>query len=271
VVAESGATDYAHQMRSKEFNSEEWALMLNGKGSFLARTHRFFGSLPSDPRCKLCHAPYGGIAGPVMTLLGFGKYPGNPQLCNACFRSSAKYPGGAEIELTVLFADVRGSTALAETMPAAEYSRLLNAYYRVATDAIREPGGLIDKLLGDGVMALFINGFTSGDHAAKAVAAARRILREVELPVGAGVHTGNAWVGFVGGGEDVVDFTALGDAVNTASRLGSEAETGELLLSDATVQAAGLPTDGLIQRRVELRGRAEPLDTWSERVSVAVP
>jgi len=258
-------------MRSKEFNSEEWALMLNGKGSFLARTHRFFGSLPSDPRCKLCHAPYGGIAGPVMTLLGFGKYPGNPQLCNACFRSSAKHPGGAEIELTVLFADVRGSTALAETMPAAEYSRLLNAYYRVATDAIREPGGLIDKLLGDGVMALFINGFTSGDHAAKAVAAARRILREVELPVGAGVHTGNAWVGFVGGGEDVVDFTALGDAVNTASRLGSEAETGELFLSDATVRAAGIATDGLTPRRVELRGRAEPLDTWSERVSVAVP
>ena len=85
-------------------------------------------------------------------------------------------------------------------------------------------------------MALFINGFTAGDHAAKAVAAARRILREVELPVGTGVHTGNARVGFVGGGEDVLDFTALGDAVNTASRLGSDAETGELLLSDATVQ-----------------------------------
>ena len=128
-------------MRSKEFNSEEWALMLNGKGSFLARTHRFFGSLPSDPRCKLCHAPYGGVAGPVMTLLGFGKYPGNPQLCNACFRWFTKRPGGAEIELTVLFADVRGSTALAETMPAAEFSRLLNAYYQVATDAVGSPAG----------------------------------------------------------------------------------------------------------------------------------
>jgi len=258
-------------MRSKEFNSEDWALMLNGKGSFLARTHRLFGRLPSDPRCKLCHAPYGGPVGSIMTMLGFGKYPGNPQLCNACFRSSAEHPGGAEIELTVLFADVRGSTALAETMPPAEFSRLLNAYYRVATDAIRAPGGLIDKLLGDGVMALFITGFTGEDHAAKAVDAARKILREVELPVGAGVHTGNAWVGFVGGGEDVVDFTALGDAVNTASRLSSEAETGELLLSDATARAAGIATDGLTAKRVELRGRAEPLDVWSERVTNAVP
>ena len=84
------------------------------------------------------------------------------------------------------------------------------------------------------------------------------------------MHTGIAWVGFVGGGEDVVDFTALGDAVNTASRLGSEAETGELLLSDAAVRAAGLAMDDLTSRRVELRGRAEPLDIWSERVPAAV-
>ena len=257
-------------MRSKEFNAEEWRQMLHGKGAFLHRTHRFFRSLPSDPRCKLCQAPYGGIAGPVMTMLGFGKYPGNPQLCNACFRSSAKNPGGAEIELTVLFADVRGSTALAETMPPAEFSRLLNAYYRVATDAIRDARRAHRQAHGrrrDGALHQRLHRRRSRCEGGQA---ARRILREVELPVGAGVHTGNAWVGFVGGGEDVVDFTALGDAVNTASRLGSDAETGELLLSDATVKAAGIPTDGLIPRRVELRGRAEPLDTWSERV-LAVP
>jgi len=254
-------------MQPKRLNEEEWRQTLLGTASFLRRTNRIFRRLPSDPRCKLCQAPYGGVVGPIMTLLGFGKYPRNPQLCNACFRASAKHPGGAEIELSVLFADVRGSTGLAETMPPAEFSRMLSAYYRVATDAIKGPGGIIDKLLGDGGMALFIPGFTGADHAAKAVAAARMILREVELPVGAGLHTGNAWVGFIGGGEDVVDFTALGDAVNAASRLGSEAVTGELLLSDATVRGAGIATDGLSPRRVELRGRAEPLDVWSERVT----
>lgn len=270
MIAKTGLTDYAPHVHSKRLNEEEWREMLQGRGSFLARTHRLFGHLPSDPRCKLCHAPYGAPLGPIMTLLGFGKYPGNPQLCNACFRASAKHPGGAEIEISVLFADVRGSTSLAETMPPAEYSRMLDAYYRVATDAIRQPGGLIDKLLGDGVMALFIQGFAGADHAAKVVAAARVILRGVELPVGVGVHTGNAWVGFVGS-EDVVDFTALGDAVNTASRLGSEAATRELLLSDATVRAAGIATDGLTARRMELRGRAEPLDIWSEMALTAVP
>ena len=92
-------------MRSGHYNEEEWRQVLLGKGGFLNFSNRVFRSLPSDPRCKLCQAPYGGIVGPIMTMLGFGKYPGNPQLCNACFRSSAKHPGGAEIELTVLFAE----------------------------------------------------------------------------------------------------------------------------------------------------------------------
>lgn len=250
-------------------SNDEWRDLLMGTHHSLVRLRRIFRHLPSDPRCKLCFSPYGGVAGPVVGLFGFGRYPRNPQLCNNCFRESEKHPGGAEIEISVLFADVRGSTGLAEGMTASEFSKLLEGYYRVATRAIREPGGLIDKLLGDGVMALFIPGFSGTDHAAKAIGAARTILNDVELPVGAGVHTGNAWVGFVAGGEDVLDFTALGDAVNTASRLGSEASSGELLLSDATVRTAGLDTAGLAARRLELRGRTEPLVAWSERITAA--
>ena len=70
--------------------------MLLGNGTFLSRTNQIFRRLPSDPRCKLCHAPYGGVAGPIMKLLGYGKYPANPQLCNACFRQSVRHPGGAQ-------------------------------------------------------------------------------------------------------------------------------------------------------------------------------
>jgi adenylate cyclase len=87
------------------------------------------------------------------------------------------------------------------------------------------------------------------------------------VPVGIGVHTGLAWVGFVGGVDDVMDFTALGDAVNVASRLGSEAAAGEVLFSTATVEAAGVVTDGLEARRLDLRGRAEPLDAWAESIA----
>ena len=80
-------------------------------------------------------------------------------------------------------------------------------------------------------------------------------------------NTGPAWVGFVGGIEDVLDFTALGDAVNAASRLGSVAGAGELLLSAATVAAAAVDTAALEPRHLELRGRTEPLHAWAEAVA----
>lgn len=243
----------------------EWRDTLLGTSPLLNRYRRFFRHIPSEPRCKVCLSPQGGIGGPVMSVLGYGRYPPNPQLCNSCFRQAMRHPGGAEIQMAALFADIRGSTGLAETMSPAAYSAAITEYVRVASRAVREPGGLVDKLLGDGIMALFVPGFVvGGDHAGAAVAAGREILRKVQLPVGVGVHTGPAWVGFVGGIDGVLDFTALGDAVNVASRLGSEAGAGELLLSEATAVAARVPTDGLAARRLELRGRTEPLDAWSE-------
>ncbi|HVM25430.1 MAG TPA: adenylate/guanylate cyclase domain-containing protein [Candidatus Limnocylindrales bacterium] len=252
----------------RRVSNAEWRDTLLGTSTQLTRYRRVFRHIPSDPRCKMCLSPQGGIGAPVMSALGYGRYPANPQLCNSCFREAEKHPGGAEIEMTALFADIRGSTGLAETMSSAEYSTAVDGYVRTASRAIREPGGLVDKLLGDGVMALFIPGFVdSGDHAGAAVAAARAILRSVRLPIGIGVHTGEAWVGFVGGVADVVDFTALGDAVNVAARLGSEAGAGELLMSASTATGAKVDTAGLEERRLELRGRAEPLDAWAETVS----
>jgi len=251
-----------------QVRNEDFRQALLGTHPALVRTRRVMRHVPSDPRCQVCLAPQGGIGGPISQLLGFGRYPRNPQLCNNCYRQARQHPGGAEIDISVLFVDVRGSTGLAERIGAGEFSRRLNAYYSAATAAIRRPGGIVDKLLGDGVMAIFIPGFVpGGSHATHAVATARQILRDVELPVGIGVHTGEAWVGFTGGEEEVTEFTALGDAVNTASRLGSEAGAGELLVSTAAARAAGIPTDDLQPRRLELRGRAEALDAWLESVS----
>ena len=248
-------------------SSCDWAMILTGEHPDLARQRRIFRHIPSDPRCKMCLAPQGGVGGPVMRILGFGRYPPNPQLCNSCFRHAEKHPGGAEIEITALFADIRGSTALAESMSAAEYSAAVNEYVRVASRAIREPNGIVDKLLGDGIMALFIPGFVGErGHAEAGIEAARAILREVTLPVGVGVHCGTAWVGFVGGTDEVRDFTALGDAVNVASRLGTEAGAGEILFSAAAAAAANVPAVGRERRTLELRGRAEPLEVWSERI-----
>jgi adenylate cyclase len=251
-------------------SNPEWRDTLLGTHPELLRLRRIFGHIPSDPRCKMCLSPYGGIAGRALGMLGFGRYPRNPQLCNSCFRSAERHPGGAEVQITALFADIRGSTGLAESMSPAEYSAAVDEYVRIASHAVREPGGIVEKLLGDGLMALFIPGFVGGDDSSKAVEAGRRILREVTLPVGIGIHSGTAWVGFVGGVDQVLDFTALGDAVNVASRLGTDAGAGEILMSAATASAAGVETEGLEARRLELRGRATPIDAWSERRQAAV-
>lgn len=240
--------------------------MLLGTHPGLRMARRMFRLVPASQRCKVCGSPHDGFGAPLVRLAGFGRYPRNPQLCNNCFRMGRRFPGGAEVEVTSLFADVRGSTALAEAMPAAEYSATVDAYVRVASRAVREPGGIVQKLLGDGVMALFLPALSGGNTALAAVSAGRRILREATLPIGVGLHTGEAWVGFVGGVDEVLDFTALGDPVNIASRLGSEASAGELLLSDATATAAGVDTRDLEARRLALRGRSEGLDAWSESV-----
>ena len=88
----------------------------------------------------------------------------------ACMRIMERSQGGAEIELTMLFADLRGSTELAGTMSPSAFRRLLNAFYGIASKSVEAPGGSIDKYLGDGVFALFIPGFVGPDHAALAIA-----------------------------------------------------------------------------------------------------
>jgi len=202
----------------------------------------------------------------ILRPFGFGPSALNRRLCRACFKQIDKLPGGAEIELSLLFADVRGSTGLAERMPAREFSRLISRFYGAAGRVVDNWNGLIDKFVGDEVVALFIPGFAGEDHASRAVGVARELLRETGNdgsdpwgPIGAGVHTGVAFVGSVGEGDDC-DFTAVGDAVNTAARLASSAASGEILVSTAALAASGFDSSGLETRTLTLRGRDETVD-----------
>ena len=88
------------------------------RGAWSGRGRR--GWLPSDPRCKLCNAPFRGIGGLLMRVTGRTPWPQNPLICQVCFRDLQDHPGGAKIELSLVFADVRGSTALAERMRPAD-------------------------------------------------------------------------------------------------------------------------------------------------------
>jgi adenylate cyclase len=253
---------------AKPTPTEMWERMLTGDYPRLHGMRRMWGALPSPPRCKLCNAPFRGPGGFLMRAISYGPSPLNRRLCKWCLRAVHKHPGGAEVEITVLLADVRGSTALAEHMPPEEFSRLISRFYGVAADVIDSSNGIVDKFVGDSAVALFIPGFAGGEHAAAAVLAARGLLEgtgndgpEPWIPVGCGVHTGVSFVGTVGEG-DARDFTALGDTVNTAARLTGLAGAGEILVSAQTAGAGGLETEGLERRQLELRGREEHVDAW---------
>jgi adenylate cyclase len=247
---------------------EEWRRVLTGE----QRAHfcwnptvrRISRAIPSDPRCKLCDTPF-GRPGNILRFLGFGPSRINRRICSGCIRELEKRPGGAEVEATFLFADVRGSTGLAENVGAEEFRSLMARFYAEAAAAVDVRNGIVDKFAGDELVALFIPGFAGADHAADAVAARELLTRTGHeegspwLPVGAGVHLGTAYIGTVGE-EEALDFTALGDPVNAAARLAGVAGAGEILVSTAAAEAAGLVTDDLERRSLELRGRSEAFE-----------
>ncbi len=242
---------------------EEWRAFLTGEHRDLTRGRRLFRLIPSHPRCKWCSAPFGAPGKYISQLVGKRPERKNPNFCTACFATLRL--GGAEIELSFLFADVRGSTALAERIGPTAFRNLLNKFYGVAVDALLAQDALVDKFVGDEVIGLFIPALSGADHARRAIAAAEQMLRrtghgtgkEPWLPIGVGVHTGVAFVGAVGDENGVRDLTALGDPVNTAARLASVAAAGEILVSDAAVACAGVDMGAREHRELVLKGKSE--------------
>jgi adenylate cyclase len=145
--------------------------MLTGDFPRLHRMRRIWGALPSPPRCKLCNAPFRGPGGLLMRAIAYGPSPLNRRLCKWCIRAVHKHLGGAEVEISVLFADVRRSTAIAERMQPEEFSRLMARFYGATAGVIDAWDGIVDRFVGDSAVALFIPGFAGSDHAADAIAA----------------------------------------------------------------------------------------------------
>jgi adenylate cyclase len=166
----------------------------------------------------------------------------------------------------MLFTDIRGSTTIAENLTPMEFTRILNRFYAAAANVLIPTHAWIDKLVGDEVIALFIPAFVGHDHARVAVETAQSLMRTLGygapegpwLPAGVGIHTDNVFVGTVGS-EGITDITALGDGMNTTARLVSNAGAGEILISQATYEAAKLDAASLDERHLQLKGRTEPI------------
>jgi adenylate cyclase len=233
------------------------------------RWYRAFRLLPHDPRCKICNTPFHGMGGFVMRSLGRKQSNLNPHFCNVCEDFAEKHPGGAEVEMAMLFADVRGSTSLSEQMTPIEFQKLINRFYVGATKAIAEEDGLVEKLAGDAVAAFWGAGFAGKDYVARTVRAAQsiaRLMHKQGIPVGIGVHAGVAYFGAMGSSEGLVDISAIGEEVNTAARIASKAEAGEILLSEAALVRAHIDGSLSESRQLELKGISGPVTVRVMRV-----
>ena len=182
--------------------------------------------------------------------------------------------GGTSQTITILFADIRGFTRISEHANPEKIVSLLNRYFSAMTEIIFAHGGTLDKYLGDGLMALFGAPTATPDDASNALNAAvamqRRLLginRELrdeglqEIGVGMGLHTGEAIVGYIGS-DRRSEYTAIGDTVNTSSRLESNARGGEILLSDATAQAAHSRYKLKPREPITVKNRQQPVNLW---------
>jgi adenylate cyclase len=234
--------------------------------------HRFWRVLPSSPRCGICAAPFAGPGRWIVRPLGFSPSRKNPTICAACVESSP--PGGMKMQAGILFADLRGFTARFADGDPAEAAKVLRRFYRCAEDVLF-PDAVIDKLIGDEVMALYLpllkRDISLADVPAVMLEHARGLLRAVgygsgEEPfveMGVGLDIGEAFVGNIGQ-RALYDFTAVGDVVNTASRLQGQAGGGEIVLSDRV--ASGLPAAVGTRVELELKGKTEPQTAYRVHV-----
>ena len=250
---------------------QEWQDLLSGKHAERAAKSPF-RFLPSNPRCKLCQAPFRAPGRLLLGPLGFTPWAKNPKICGRCFKEIDKHArrcptpadgervAGAEVELSMLFADVRGSSKLARQMSVADFTKLMSRFYEVSKQVLFEADAIVEKFVGDEVVGLFLPFMTGPDHAGVALEAARDLLLatghgdgEPWAPLGAAVHTGVAFVGVVGS-MGTSDFTALGDPMNQTAHLASHAAVGEILVTEPAMRSAGVSMNGLEHRHLSLKG-----------------
>lgn len=196
----------------------------------------------------------------------------NPNICTMCEKSFSRIMKAKQVEIegTILFADIRGYTALTEQLEATKVSEMVSAFYDECAAAIWHHDGIINKAMGDGLLAIFNFPIPVPDHPRAAVLSAIELQRNcarrkrelaTEFGIGIGIASGKTAVGEFGAAH--TEFTAIGSIVNLAARLQQSANAGEVVLSDDVHKAAGEPARSAIERSFQLKGFANPVRGWT--------
>ena len=225
---------------------------------------RLFRALPAGSRCNFCGVPFDGRLSRALGALGYAPSRKNPHLCARCLEMAPE--GGAVIPLSVLFADVRGYTSMAERTDTLTLTALVRRFYAAASGALLRHEAVLAQTAGDAVMAVFVPGLAGAAYRTSAVAAGRSLLEAVGytagaknwLDVGLGVSSGEEYVGNVGGG-GFKDFTAIGDVTNTAARLQAQAAGGTMVIDAPTYAAVAELFPGAARCELQLKGKELPV------------
>ncbi len=197
-----------------------------------------------------------------------------PQVVEILLRDPDRVKLGGDLQqITVMFTDLEGFTTLSEVTPPHELLRVLNRYHELVSRLVQQHGGIVNKFMGDGVMVLFNTPVPQANHARSAVDAALAIRAALpalhaefeprfRLLINCGIHTGAAIVGNVGAAH-CMDYTALGDTVNLASRLQGIATGHQILISDATEGLLGPGITVSSMGPLVLKNRAKAVNTFA--------
>lgn len=215
-----------------------------------------------------CNSPFQGFGSHFVKIIGRGQSREDPRFCEACMKHGQEHPSGAYVDLAMLFADVRGSTPMAERIGDREFSRLIDRFFQVSARILIDSGAMLERLAGDEMIGFFVPGLAGSEFPQRTLECAKELLIATGhtdpegswIPLGVGVHFGNAFMGMVGSTEMVTNFTALGDDINVGARIASATGPGELLASLDLCQQAGIDEDGPEKRRINLKGKQEPMD-----------
>ena len=258
-------------MSNNKTAEEWWHALLTGDNPDvpLRQARHVFSFVPGHVRCKFCNAPFDGAWAPLLRLMGRGPSRLTSQFCQRCQVVATEHLGGAEIELALLFADVRGSTKLGERMKPAEFGQLIGRFFSVSSHVLIDTHAWVDRLVGDQVIGMYIPYFVGPHHERAAINAAKDLLHATGhdahggpwIEVGVGVHSGTAFIGTVGSRDGATDITVLGDVPNVAARLSSAAGPGEILISEDAYAKAGL-SRALKKRSLDLKGKSQTMTVY---------
>jgi adenylate cyclase len=219
------------------------------------------------------------IRGPLavpLRLAGIRVSRMHPNLCTICETQFKRVKGAQQmlVPATVLFADVRGYTDLSERLDAAQMAGLLSTFYEHCATSIWERDGVVNKLIGDSVFAIFNFPIRHNDHPRRAVEAGLelqrrwRVIQAVSqrtgsdaVGVGVGIHTGEITIGEVG--QFCRDFTAIGPIINQAARLQGAARPGEVLVSADAYDHLGAGVGAQGPRQLQLKGIDRPVTAYA--------